>query len=69
MSVISLDVLPEIGNCSDGKLVLGYENPHSIAFKCDFIEEKGLLEAMYWNYACDNEADELRKAVAEGILP
>ena len=52
----------------DGKLVLGYENPRSIALKCDFIREKGLLGAMYWDYAGDNEAGELRKAVAEGIM-
>ena len=54
---------------SDGKLVLGYENPKSIALKCDFIREKGLLGAMYWDYAGDNAAGDLRKAVADGIMP
>lgn len=53
---------------SDGKLVLGFEDPRSIALKCDFIREKGLLGAMYWDYAGDNEAGELRKAVADGIM-
>ena len=53
---------------SDGKLVLGYENPRSIALKCDFIKEKGLLGAMYWDYAGDNEEGELRKAVADAIM-
>ncbi|MDE6741386.1 MAG: hypothetical protein K2J58_03540 [Muribaculaceae bacterium] len=53
---------------SEGKLVLGYENPQSIGLKCDFIKEKGLLGAMYWDYAGDSETGELRKAVADGIL-
>lgn len=53
---------------SEGKLVLGYENPQSIGLKCDFIREKGLLGAMYWDYAGDSETGELRKAVADGIL-
>lgn len=53
---------------SDGKLVLGYDNPQSIALKCDFIKEKGLLGAMYWDYAGDNEDGDLRKTVAAGIL-
>lgn len=53
---------------SDGKLVLGYDNPRSIALKCDFIKGKGLLGVMYWDYGGDNEAGELRKAVAEEIL-
>lgn len=53
---------------SEGKLVLGYENPRSIAMKCDFIREKGLLGAMYWDYAGDNEVGDLRKTVADCIM-
>lgn len=53
---------------SEGILVLGYENLQSIALKCNFIREKRLLGAMYWDYAGDNEAGDLRKAVADGIL-
>ena len=53
---------------SDGKLVLGFENPRSIALKCDFIRQNGLLGAMYWDYAGDNASGDLRKAVAEGLM-
>ena len=53
---------------SEGTLVLGYENPRSIALKCDFIKDKGLLGAMYWDYAGDNAAGDLRKAVADAIM-
>ena len=52
---------------SEGKLVLGFENPRSIALKCEYIKEKGLLGAMYWEYSGDNAEGDLRKAVAEGL--
>lgn len=53
---------------STGALVLTYDDPRSIALKCDFIRENGLLGAMYWNYESDNRTGDLRKAVADGIL-
>lgn len=37
----------------NGKMVLAYENMNSIAYKCEYIIEKGLRGAMYWD--CDND--------------
>ena len=52
----------------DGTLVCGYENPRSLAIKCAYIRQCGLLGAMYWDYDGDNERDDLRRTVYEGIL-
>ena len=49
---------------SEGNLVLGYDTPKSMKIKCDYIKEKGLLGAMYWDYAGDNEAGDLRNTLA-----
>lgn len=51
-----------------GKMVLGFENPRSIAAKCAYIRQQGLRGAMYWEYADDNEAGDLRRALWQGIL-
>ena len=50
-----------------GSVVLGFENPKSIGYKCDFIVQRGLGGAMYWDYAGDNAGSELREAVARGM--
>lgn len=52
----------------EGRLVFGFENPRSLAAKCRFVHEKGLRGAMYWEYAGDNEAGDMRRTVYEGIL-
>lgn len=51
-----------------GTLVLGFENVKSIGIKCDYLIEKGLLGAMYWDYAGDNDAGDLSKTIASKIL-
>ena len=38
---------------TNGDMVLAHENVNSIGYKCDFIIEKGLRGAMYWD--CDND--------------
>ncbi|MDI9522527.1 MAG: glycoside hydrolase family 18 protein, partial [Bacteroidota bacterium] len=48
---------------ADGKLVFTYETPRSIALKCAFLREKGMLGAMYWDYNGDDAQGTLRKAV------
>jgi len=40
---------------SDGKFVFSYENPRSIAIKCEWLNQKGMLGAMYWEYAGDDD--------------
>lgn len=53
---------------SAGAFVCGYENPRSIAVKAQYIHDKGLLGGMYWEYADDNEAGDLRRAVYNGVI-
>ncbi|MDR2916162.1 MAG: glycoside hydrolase family 18 protein [Tannerella sp.] len=53
---------------STGIFVCGYDTPRSLAVKCNYIIEKGLLGAMYWDYDGDNETGDLRKAVYETII-
>ncbi len=52
---------------SEGVFVCGYDNPQSLAIKCRYILDIGILGGMYWDYAGDNEAGDLRKAVFEGL--
>jgi chitinase len=50
-----------------GEFVCTYENPESIAIKCNYILSRGMLGAMYWEYAGDTEDGILRKAVYSGV--
>ena len=52
----------------EGNFVLGYDNPRSLKIKCDYIKANGLLGAMYWDYAGDNEAGDLQKTLAGELL-
>ena len=49
-------------------LVFGFENPRSLAIKCQHILDKDLLGGMYWDYSGDNEQGDLRRTVAENLL-
>lgn len=49
-------------------LVFGFENPRSLAIKCQYILDKDLLGGMYWDYSGDNEQGDLRRTVAENLL-
>lgn len=49
-------------------LVFGFENPCSLAIKCQYILDKDLLGGMYWDYSGDNEQGDLRRTVAESLL-
>ena len=57
---------------ADGKALfaLSYENPRSVAIKADYIKEKGLAGAMFWEYGADDN-NQLAKQLAEslGIKP
>ncbi|RZK77746.1 MAG: glycoside hydrolase family 18 protein [Pedobacter sp.] len=50
-----------------GEFVLTYETPRSIKEKCNYILNKGMLGAMYWDYAADTQDGVLRKAVHSGV--
>ncbi len=53
---------------SAGVMVCGYEDAVSIAEKCKFLKEKGMLGAMYWEYAGDDDQSTLAKAVYNGVM-
>ena len=53
---------------ADGRLVLGFDNVRSIAEKCKYIVDKGLLGGMYWEYNCDNADKDLARTVAEILI-
>ena len=40
----------------DGRMVLAHENVNSITHKCNYIIEKGLLGAMYWDSDDDDDS-------------
>lgn len=50
-----------------GEFVCGYDDMRSIALKCEYILEKGMLGAMYWDYDGDDSEGTLRKAVYNGL--
>lgn len=50
----------------DGSTFITYEDAQSIAEKCAYIKENGLLGLMYWEHSCD-PSGELLKAIAEGL--
>jgi chitinase len=50
-----------------GEFVCTYETPESIAIKCAYLLNRGMLGAMYWEYAGDTDDGILRKAVFSGV--
>jgi chitinase len=58
---------PYLTNAS-GKVVCVYDNPRSIALKCDYLLKQHLRGAMYWEYNCDDADGTLRKAVWNGVM-
>ena len=50
------------------RFVFGFENPRSLAAKCRYVQQVGMKGAMYWEYSGDNEQNELRRTVYEGVL-
>lgn len=63
----SVAQVPYLAN-AQGELVLGYENPRSLAGKCRYIVEHNLLGGMYWEYAGDTDEGELRRTLYENLL-
>lgn len=53
---------------AEGKFVHSYEEPRAIAYKTQYLNNKGLLGAMYWQYSSDDSLGTLRKAVYEGVM-
>jgi len=51
----------------EGEFVCSYESPESIEIKCEYLLNRGMLGAMYWEYAGDTKEGDLRKAVYNGV--
>ncbi|CAM6881150.1 glycosyl hydrolase family 18 protein [Enterobacter kobei] len=53
---------------ADGKALfaISYENPRSVAIKADYIKQKGLAGAMFWEYGADDN-NQLAKQLAESL--
>ena len=52
----------------DGKMVMGLENTRSLAIKCQYIWDAGLLGGMYWEYSNDNEQGDFRRTLYENLM-
>lgn len=57
---------PYMTDSVTGKILMGFENPRSLAEKLHYIKEKDVLGAMYWEYCAGG--DEMAKQVADSIL-
>lgn len=53
---------------SKGSFVLSYDNARSIGLKCDYLLEKGLKGAMFWDDGGDDNNYTLHKALAEKLF-
>lgn len=51
-----------------GDFVCSFDNPKSLAIKCKYLLDRGMLGAMYWEYNCDDSDGTLRKAVYNAIM-
>ena len=54
---------------ASGKMVLSYDDETSVGLKADFVKQKGLLGAMYWNIEADDADWTLSRAIASRLLP
>lgn len=63
----SLAMVPYLVD-KDGKFVCSFDNEESLRIKCEYLLEKGLLGAMYWEYSCDDDNGSLRKAVYNTVM-
>ena len=52
---------------STGLPVLGFDDERSMGYKCDYILEKDLLGAMYWDYSGDDDLGTLRNTLARNL--
>ena len=53
---------------ASGTMVLSYDDATSIGLKADFVKQKGLRGAMYWNIEADDANWTLSKAIATRLI-
>lgn len=50
-----------------GNNVLSYDDPESVGIKGQYVKDKGLLGAMFWEYRYDDANHSLLKALVQGL--
>lgn len=50
-----------------GNFLLGYDDPDSVRYKGEYVVQKKLLGAMFWEYRHDDSQGSLRKALCSAI--
>lgn len=50
-----------------GNFLLGYDDPESVRYKGEYVVQKKLLGAMFWEYRHDDSQGSLRKALCSAI--
>ena len=60
-------MVPYVTDAS-GKMVLTYDNAKSVGLKAEYVQQKGLAGAMYWNIEADDASFTLGNAVASRLL-
>jgi chitinase len=53
----------------NGEMVANYEDPVSVRFKTDYINEHGLRGIMYWDFSSDTEDLIMSRAIFFGLYP
>lgn len=53
---------------SGGEVVCNFENKRSVKLKCQYVSDKKMRGAMYWDYDGDDQEGTLRYSVYEGIM-
>ena len=51
-----------------GVMVLSYDDETSVGLKADYVKQKGLKGAMYWNVEADDDKWTLSKAIASRLI-
>ena len=59
--------VPYLVNAS-GTVVMSYDDETSVGLKAEYVKQKNLLGAMYWNIEADDDNWTLSKAVASSLL-
>ena len=60
-------MVPYVTNAS-GKMVLTYDDAKSVGLKAEYVQQKNLAGAMYWNIEADDASFTLGRAVASRLL-
>ncbi len=52
----------------DGEMVVAFDDPKTIAWKAEYVKNRGMGGIMYWAYALDDDNGTLRAAVYDELI-